>query len=347
MNFKLPVIAVAAGTLAVTLANPALALQININAGSGLSGNAAALAAFQRAADSWEAIFSDNVTIEINADLTNIGASNVIGSANSTVLAKGYTDVRTNLVNDAANEASNGIVAFLPTSGQFSAVVPPGGFSTGGLILATKANLKALGYNAAMLDADAGTAVDATITFNSNFSFDFDNSDGVSMGTKDFETVAAHELGHALGFISIVDYIESVIGQPQVVPPTTLDLFRFNNASDPTDIASFTTAVRELRPGQAAVFDDLTNEYAFSTGETGDGNQASHWKADELTGTTIGLMDPTLANGVVTLISAADIRALDLIGWDLAVTTVPEPASLLGLVFGLGALGIASRRRGR
>src|SRR5262249_18337475 len=43
----------------------------------------------------------------------------------------------------------------------------------------------------------------------------------------------------------------------------------------------------------------------------------SHWKDDALTGILIGAMDPTLRTGTVQTISAADERALELIGWTL------------------------------
>lgn len=336
---------VAAAALAVALTGEANALTISINAGAGLTGNAAALAAFNRAADAWEAIFSDPITVNVDADLLNLGNSTVIGSSTTVTLQDSYTAMRNMMVADAADEASNGVVAHLPTALQFTASVPSG-FSAGSVILASKANMKALGYNAGLLDSTYG-AKDATINFNTSFMFDFDNSDGVSGGTKDFETVAIHELGHALGFLSVVDQIDFGLnnGTTGVTPPTTLDLFRFNAASSPNSNATFEVATRELRPGQAAVFDDLANEYAMSTGDfTGDGNQASHWRADEKPGGTyIGIFDPTLGNGVVSPITAADIRALDLIGWD--VRTVAEPASIAAFVFGLGALGMAARRR--
>jgi hypothetical protein len=48
---------------------------INPTSGGGLASNSAALAAFNRAADTWKNYFSDNVTINISADLFGTWAS--------------------------------------------------------------------------------------------------------------------------------------------------------------------------------------------------------------------------------------------------------------------------------
>ena len=300
-------------------------LIINIQAGSTLASNAAATAAFDRAANRWEALFSDDVTVNIDADLQNLGNPSTIGQASSRLLSGSYTTIRNAMVADAADEPSNIIVASLPTAAQASFILPAG-FGISGSMIATKANLKGLGF--AGLDAMFGNR-DAQITFNSTFSFDFDNSDGISGSAMDFEAVATHEIGHALGFVSIVDGIDSLINDNQTapdVPPMPLDLFRFGPTADPETTAEFMSNPRDLRPGVAAFFDDLSTEYLFSTGVTqGDGRQASHWKDNDLTGILIGIMDPTFAFGQAIPISAADIQALDFIGWD-QVAAVPEPS---------------------
>ena len=327
------------------------ALSININPLSslGLPANAPALAAFQRAAHRWESHISDPVSVNIDADLRNLGSSSIIGQASSVLLGASHDFMRSLVVADAASETDDGIVAALPTATQFS-VSLPSGFAKSGFLIGTKANIKALGITG--LDSQFGSN-DATIEFNSSFSFDFDNSNGVTAGMTDFETVAAHEIGHALGFVSQVDRIDFLLnqsGNPSSitgVSPTLLDLFRFSTdpSLNPTNSTEFTNLPRELRPGQEAVFDDLNNEYALATGAfVGDGDQASHWKDDNGNPLLhIGIMDPTLAPGQSFDITSADLRALDVIGYDIA--SVPLPGGALLMLSALGLLGLVGGKR--
>jgi hypothetical protein len=77
----------------------------------------------------------------------------------------------------------------------------------------------------------------------------------------------------------------------------------------------------------------------FSEGVNfGDGRQASHWRD----GLGIGVMDPTAGAGELLSISANDIEAFDVIGWNVAA---PEPSSLL--LLGLGFGGLLARLRAR
>jgi hypothetical protein len=325
---------------------------IVINAGAALAGNAAALAAFNRAALAWEARISDPITITINANLGSLG-SGIIGSASSVVLQAAYTDVRNAMVSDGADELDDAITASLPTAGQFTATVPAGRTLDTTVLLASKANLKALG-GFGDLDGTFG-ATDASITFSTSFSFDFDNSDGVGAGLMDFETVAAHEIGHALGFFSFVDSVND--GAPNVAL-LTLDMYRFanNTGADPATASDFTTFARNQVPGTDAIFDEIsgfTPERRMATGLSNvafpgtDGNQASHWKADEQTGSFIGLMDPTLSLGQFYGPQESDFRALDLIGYEIASTPVPEPSVLSALLIGGAMLAGRSRRARR
>ena len=165
------------------------AFDIVIAPGVTLAGNVAALAAFNRAAQAWEARISDPITITITADLAALGAG-IIGSTSSVTLQASYTTIRNSMVADSSDEADDAIVGSLPTAGQFLATIPSVPVSSlDGNVLVTKANAKALGFLG--LDVSFGIS-DASITFSTNFSFDFDNSNGVGLGLMDFETVAAH-----------------------------------------------------------------------------------------------------------------------------------------------------------
>jgi len=330
------------------------ALIIEINAGSNLATNSAALDAFYRAADRWEAHLVDPIIVTIDADLANMGDANIIGGTSSVQLVGGYDLIRDAIVSDATASASLTDLAaeYLPTSAQFSALLPIG-FSLSNNLLATKANLKAMGF--AGLDGIFGTS-DATITFNTMFTFDYDNSDGVGATLTDFETVAAHEIGHALGFISAVDNIDAVLslGGTDTVAATPLDLFRFVDGVldpmlDPSVFPEFTTNPRNLIPGVAATFDYVDGEQDMSTGRSfGDGRQASHWKDNNLTGSYIGIMDPTLASSQTFEISAADLQAFDLIGFDTATSEVPIPGSIALFATGLFAfIGYGWQKRSR
>lgn len=318
-------------------------ITIVINPGAGLSGNANALAAFNRAATMWTDRLTTTsavgaITIQIDADLTNLGNPGVIGQTGSAAFTRSYGEVRDKIAATAAGQPGKAILTSLPNSVQIlNALTLPTGRTFDGTVTMTTANAKAIGYN-------PGAGADAMITFNSQFNFDYDRTNGVT-GT-DFQTVAAHEIGHALGFVSAVDDIDvTTAGDYPNITLNPLDLVRFNsNGPKPTTAAEFATTARELRPGREAVTSDTVNEYRMSTGVTnGDGRQASHWKDGDLLGPRIGIMDPTLGAGEVWEISAADLRAFELIGYNL--TPVPEPATVLGLAAAGWAMVVRVRRR--
>ncbi len=290
------------------------AATIVLNAGPGLQANAPALAAWNRAVAAWEAILNDNVTVVIDGDLQALGAG-VLGSTGSRAFVAGYDQIRDQMVADAA--ADETIANQLPTSAQLNLLMPPG-FTYTGQMVGNKAVLRALGFDMSFDDPNA----DATMTFSTGFEpdFDYDNSDGIDPNKFDFEAIVIHEIGHALGFTSAVDGADFYIDNNQTAAfePEVLDCYRFLPGVGATN---FTAGQRVLVPGgieATQVTYDGTQELGMSTGAfTGDGRQASHWKANELTGTFIGIMDPTLGRGEAASITPNDIRTFGLIGWDV------------------------------
>jgi hypothetical protein len=321
---------VLAGIVA-TAAPPARAaglFQINLIPGPGLAANPDALDAFHRAAAEWEAAISNPIKVNITADLGPFAEPNIIGSTSygSENLNLDYDTVR-NAMAARASRPGNAVLAHLPTSAQLSVNVPPGAELTylTGTIGILRANQKALGL---IPNALTDNVIDGEITFNTAFTFDFDSRDGVDANKVDFQTAAAHEIGHVLGFVSDTDDYDTL--GPVADNVTALDLFRFNASNKPTTFEQFKLLPRELRPGQDAVTSDTVNEYNMSTGaQNGDGNQASHWKDDFLfdgtnfiIGPLIGIMDPSLADGTIENVGPADLRTMELIGYD-----TPEPGA--------------------
>lgn len=309
--------------------------------------SAQALAGFQAGADLWEAVLLDPVTVRIDIAMRDFGSgnTNIIGQAGSyfTAADPTYSQFRAAYASDAQSAADLATLATLPLASSYQRLINQtndtpqvdGDYFVTWVhaesqVYVNRANARALG----LLAANAAGA-DALIEFNTAFAFDYNRADGISPFQMDFVGVAAHEIGHALGFISIVDYIDTVAGFATDFKHMPLDFLRYSAASQQqglTDVGGGTVAKYLLIDGVSI---------AMSTGvNLGDGQQASHYK-DNL---GLGMMDPTASYGELRTISANDLLAFDAIGWDLVA--VPEPASL-GLGLGAAAMALAARRRRR
>ncbi|KAF0190427.1 MAG: hypothetical protein FD167_6110, partial [bacterium] len=250
--------------------------------------------AFLKAAARWEVLINNDVTITIDVDFgtTFFGATfgnNTLGATASRRLLYDYDLVRAGLLTTAANEEEANLYNLLPITPVPTDIkdkrrnqIP--------MIEANTAVLRTLG----LFNSSSGLA-DATIGFNSNFAFDFDPSNGIDVNSIDFDGVAVHEIGHALGFTSRTGFLDFSIAQLPAL--STWDLFRFR--PDVT-LSTFSTASRTLSTGGEQRFFIGGTPLALSTGSTtlgGDGRQTSHWKDDLLEGNLIGVMDPTLSRG--------------------------------------------------
>ncbi len=332
------------------------ALTFNITFLPGL--NAQAQQAFVDAGGRWSSVFSDNITLNMTVGAATL-TPGTVAEATSTRISYSYATFSRALTADATSTSDATALASLSKGSAFGMLInrtsdnPNGsGSATPYVDMAaaantttieiTNANAKAIGLApGAGLVGACTSACDASIQFNDTLSYDFDPNDGITAGRWDFVGVAVHELGHALGFVSGVDALDFYSTPPRgplradqfgVVSP--LDLFRYSTWSAASGVIDFTADTRDK---YLSLDGGVTAIGGLSTGRTyGDGQQASHWKG----GPVIGIMKPNGATGETLFISAADLQAFDIIGWNLAA--VPEPGTYA--LFGLGLAGLAARR---
>jgi hypothetical protein len=307
-------------------------LQIILRGTNQLENYPAAKAAFLNAAARWQALISTPITIVIDVDFgtTWFGErydTDVLGQTDSQNLGDSsiYAEVRQALVGASLSDARFALYNQLPV-----ASVPTDLGSTN-YVIAPSALWRTLGFISAVADPSTEQSElgdPPAVGFNSAFNYDFDPSDGIGANRIDFDSVATHEIGHVLGFDSNTGYKELVRSAPVAV--SVWDLFRFRPG---TTLDLFTSAERILSSGGNQTFFDGTQELALSTGRPdgtgGDREQASHWKDDRLTGQFIGIMDPTLADGVRETISDKDIAALKSFGYTVSSGATGEDAPVI------------------
>ena len=281
-------------------------------------------AAFIRAATQWENAVTSPITIYLDVDYgpKNFGQdfpSGVLASTSSPSFTQGYTTVRNNLIAGANTPEKSNIYNLLPASS-----VPT---DTGN---ATSVSVSAsIGRAIGLLNPVAQpTDTAARIGFNSTPNYDFDRTDGLS-GT-DFEAVAVHEMGHALGFTS-----RSGATGTGTITPSMWDLYRFRSG---TTTGTFTTAQRIMTLGGPTA----NSQYYFvpgasqlglsdggpsgSTNNNADGNQSSHWRqASKNNNVLIGIMDPRIPSGVQRNIMPNDIAAMNVFGYNSNAVPPPPP----------------------
>ncbi len=342
--------------------------RIMIRATDQLLARPAALMAFRRAAARWERIIQTPITTMMDLDYgpnrfgTPYGA-NILGSTNSAqqfVAGSSSATIRDAIAARQTDPAKLALVTAIPSPTP-STVAGEAGTTPLGQAIAGLVTRQALGYAPAVTPASAGFGTVPNIGFNSAFAYDFNPQDGITSGQTDFEAVAVHEIGHALGFTSAIGGAST--GNPYFTP---WDLYRVRpEAVTPgesyTDGVGWEVTRRLLQPGPTLGAGQPGNhvmfvgdaEYELSTARGdrtgGDDQQASHWRADEYRtnpGAYIGIMDPTIAANDREEITEADIDALELFGYVVrrAPVTASARLSIAGDSVGIDFLSATVRK---
>ena len=309
-------------------------LRIVLHGTSQLNQNLTAKNAFITAANHWEGIISTPITVVLDVDFgttifgTPFPSSDILGATGTEEDTRPYVETRQRLLANAPTSAETQLYNSMPTGPGVPTQLSNQAFKSLTVRL-SRANARGLGFVSDILDPNAiplGSG-DAAIGFNSAFPFDFDPNNGVDSNKVDFDSVATHEIGHALGFLS-----ES--GGAVYAPTTIWDLFRFRPGA--ANLGTLPTAPRIMTSGGTQVyFNGQTNtfgsqELGLSTGgpsgDVGDGNQSSHWKDDDLTGVYIGIMDPNIGSGVHNPITTNDVNTFDSFGYSVGSPVAPPPS---------------------
>lgn len=291
--------------------------------------------AVEAAAEMWERAFRDDITVTV-AIRVREASGGLRAETHSSLVTHTVEDVRSALIADADFQFERDIDEQIPDPLPINDDPPRNSLE----ITMPAANAKALGLSIGrdptISNPIVSEGLDALVTITTpsheNFldHYDLDPSDGIDTGKADFVGVVAHELGHALGFVSMVDPAQAdresdFIDLPH--HPRTLDIWRFTEFPA-TQAHSIATETRQTLQGPAELFDgEPARKVHFSRGvsslsppvdpvcENVTGCQASHWRANAQDTEPL-LMTPTVLFGEVQRARSADFRALDIIGYN-------------------------------
>jgi hypothetical protein len=312
-------------------ARPAQALQINPIYDSSVSSRsdfAQIKSAFTQAGDAWSNVLSDNVTVNIRVSWGGVGGyilnNGTLGGSLDSLYGYFTYSQIKSWLNNDASTADD------KTANKNLPLVSS---VAGNKFVLSSAQAKALG-----LVSGYSTGYDGYIGFGNGVKYDYDRSNGIAAGYFDFVGLVEHEIDHVLGHFS-------GLGDGYATP---FDLFRCSKGAP-----SFSSGASSF-----SIDGCKTNLANFNSTGSGDRDD---WASSP---TSTDIQGAYLYPGVLYGISAADITALDVIGWGTKKTsslslglsgsigslgkaedgTVPEPSTLALMAAGALGLWLLGRR---
>ncbi|MGE0417016.1 MAG: NF038122 family metalloprotease, partial [Acetobacteraceae bacterium] len=259
--------------------------------------NATQQAAILAVATFFNAHFLDPVSIDIAVSFSALGP-NGLGASSYGLSTYSFSDIINALTIDATSADDSTAVVSLPSSdpvtGTHSWTMTP-------------AEAMAL-----RLISDNGATQDDSVSFSNAASFDYDRSDGITTGAFDFFGVVAHEFTEIMG--RELNAIGNNVASGGGYHP--LDLFKYTSAGTREFVGS-NAGYFSLDGGATALLD-------FNTSPNGDfGDWAASAGGDSFLAFS--------SSGVFNLVSLADLRVMDAIGWQVR-ETAPVIAALVRAV---------------
>jgi hypothetical protein len=306
---------------------------------------------FETAGRIWSAYLTDAITINLHVGVSSSMPTGVIGGALPGVQAKQqYSTWRSRLAGDITSaDDQSAFQNQQNDTDKFTALINDYKVDNNYTLNMTRANAKALGMLSASENALDGYIVFSDLSGSGlSWNYDYTRQTPAPANSLDFLSTAIHEIGHVLGFVSGLDkpgwltqstqydashqsdFYNTLIGK--LGDATSLDMFRFSAQSVQRAGASDTWI--DMSIGNNPYFSvdgGETSLGSFAKGKNislgGDGMQASHWKNN-----TAAMMAPTLAAGTHSFVSTLDLRAMDVIGWNLASNATTLTLDLSALV---------------
>jgi hypothetical protein len=241
--------------------------------------------AFDSAILFYETTFDDPITINLNVGWGEVAGQNITPGflGESSAIQLGFFQfaaMKSALISDAKSAADLTSIANLPPTDP----------TNGATFKLSRANSRALGFM-----AGNGAGLDGSVGFDSTAAFTFDPNNRAVPGKVDFIGIAEHEISEVMGRFGLGQN-----GAPSG-RYSPLDFFRYTSPG-----------TLDLVPANGAYFSINGGTTVTNTFNGTGGGDLSDW-----VGATTDSYNAFISAGVKLPVSAGDITAMDVIGYDV------------------------------